>query len=48
MNGYRSITAPTATWYAECDAWLITLLLQPAQFIGKRRATGMGSGARHA
>ena len=54
MNGYRSITAPTAPWYAEGDARLIELLLQPVQFIGKRRAsglgrvTGLGSGARQA
>lgn len=46
MNGYRTITAPTATWYAEGDADKIERLLRPVQFIGKRRASGFGRVAR--
>ena len=42
MNGYRSLTAPTLTWYAEGDADHIRKLLEPVQFIGKRRASGFG------
>ena len=42
MNGYRMLTAPTATWYTEGDADQIRKLLEPVQFIGKRRASGFG------
>lgn len=42
MNGYRMLTAPTMTWYAEGDADHIRKLLEPVQFIGKRRASGFG------
>lgn len=42
MNGYRAITAPTATWYAEADAEKVRTLLEPVEFIGKRRASGFG------
>ena len=42
MNGYRMLTAPTVTWYAEGAADHIRKLLEPVQFIGKRRASGFG------
>lgn len=42
MNGYCALTAPTITWYAEGGADLIRKLLEPVQFIGKRRASGFG------
>jgi hypothetical protein len=42
LNSYRLLTAPTVTWYAEGDAERIRQLLEPLQFIGKRRASGFG------
>ena len=42
MNGYKLLTVPTVTWYAEGDAEHIQRLLAPVQFIGKRRASGFG------
>jgi hypothetical protein len=42
MNAYPVITAPTITWYAEGDAKRITRMLEPVNFIGKRRASGYG------
>lgn len=46
MNSYRMLTVPTVTWYAEGDAARIQRLLEPVQFIGKRRASGFGRVAR--
>ena len=42
LNTYRTITVPSITWYAEGDAYQIRSLLEPVQFIGKRRASGFG------
>lgn len=42
MNSYTQLTAPCVTWYAEGDAAHIQRLLEPVQFIGKRRASGFG------
>ena len=42
LNGYKLLTVPTLTWYAEGDAEHIQRLLAPVQFIGKRRASGFG------
>lgn len=42
MNDYRMVTALTVTWYAEGKAEQIQKLLEPVQFIGKRRASGFG------
>ena len=42
MNGYRLLTVPTVTWYAEGAADQIRRLLAPVEFIGKRRASGFG------
>ena len=46
MNSYALLTAPTVTWYADGDADRIRSLLEPVQFIGKRRASGFGRVAR--
>ena len=46
MNSYALLTAPTVTWYADGDADRIRSLLEPVQFIGKRRASGFGHVAR--
>ena len=46
MNSYALLTAPTMTWYAEGDVDHIRKLLEPVQFIGKRRASGFGRVAR--
>lgn len=48
MNGYRMLTVPTMTWYAEGDAEKIQRLLAPVPFIGKRRASGFGRVSRWA
>lgn len=42
LNSYRTLAAPTSTWYVEGDADRIRSLLEPVQFIGKRRASGFG------
>lgn len=42
LKAYRTFTAPTITWYVEGDADRIRSLLEPVQFIGKRRASGFG------
>lgn len=46
MNSYALLTAPTVTWYAEGDPERIRQLVEPVEFIGKRRASGFGSVAR--
>ncbi|MGZ8257017.1 MAG: hypothetical protein ACXWTX_04520 [Gallionella sp.] len=46
MNSYTQLTAPSVTWYAEGDAAQIQRLLEPVQFIGKRRASGFGRVSR--
>lgn len=46
MNTYSVFTAPTITWYAEGDGARIRQMLDSVQFIGKRRASGLGE-VRH-
>ena len=42
MNTYPMVTAPVITWYAEGDGERIRQMLEPVQFIGKRRSSGFG------
>ena len=42
LNAYPMFSAPTITWYAEGDAERIAGMLDPVQFIGKRRSSGFG------
>ena len=42
MNTYPVYAAPAITWYAEGDVTEVERLLQPIQFVGKRRASGFG------
>jgi hypothetical protein len=42
LNTYRQLTAPEVTWLAEGDGDAVKRLVDPVQFIGKRRASGYG------
>lgn len=42
MNTYTARAANSAVWYVEGEADAIIRLLEPIQFIGKRRASGFG------